>query len=247
MKTFSMTDVGRRRETNQDYMFTSENAVGNLPNLFLVADGMGGHAAGDYASQFTIDKIVAHIEQSKEKEPVALLEKAVAYANHLLIEEANADAKKAGMGTTIVGATFQEDKLYVANVGDSRLYVVNQEKIVQITRDHSLVEEMVRMGEMDKEDAKGHPDKNIITRAIGVSAEVSVDFFETEVSEGDTVLLCSDGLTNMIDDKDIKQIILGQRDIVEKAERLVQTANEKGGSDNITVVLIEPFSDEVRE
>lgn len=247
MKTFSMTDIGRRRETNQDYMFTSENAVGNLPNLFLVADGMGGHAAGDYASRFTVDKIVEHITQSDEREPVALLKKAVAYANHLLLEEANADAKKAGMGTTIVGATCMNDKLYVANVGDSRLYIINQEKIVQITRDHSLVEEMVRMGEMDKEDAKEHPDKNIITRAIGVGAEVSVDFFETQVAKGDTILLCSDGLTNMIDDKDIKQIVLGQRDIVEKAERLIQTANENGGRDNITVVLIEPFSDDARE
>lgn len=247
MKTFSMTDIGRKRETNQDYMFTSENAVGNLPNLFLVADGMGGHAAGDYASRFTVDKIVAHITQSVEREPVALLEKAVAYANRLLLEEAHADEKKAGMGTTIVGATCVDDKLYVANVGDSRLYIINQEKIVQITRDHSLVEEMVRMGEMDKEDAKEHPDKNIITRAIGVGAEVSVDFFETQVTKGDTILLCSDGLTNMIDDKDIKQIVLGQRDIVEKAERLVQTANENGGKDNITVVLIEPFSDDARE
>lgn len=247
MKTFSMTDIGRRRETNQDYMFTSENAVGNLPNLFLVADGMGGHAAGDYASRFTVEKIVEHIKQSKDEEPVALLEKAVAYANRLLLEEANADAKKAGMGTTLVGATCMDDKLYVANIGDSRLYVINQEKIIQITRDHSLVEEMVRMGEMDKEDAREHPDKNIITRAIGVGAEVLVDFFEVKVSQGDTILLCSDGLTNMIEDKDIKQIVLGQRDIVEKAERLVQTANENGGRDNITVVLMEPFSNEVRE
>lgn len=103
------------------------------------------------------------------------------------------------------------------------------------------------MGEMDKEDAREHPDKNIITRAIGVGTEVSVDFFEVKVSQGDTILLCSDGLTNMLEDKDIKQIVLGQRDIVEKAERLIQTANENGGRDNITVVLIEPFSNEVRE
>lgn len=242
MKTFSMTDIGRRRDTNQDYMFTSERTVGNLPNLFLVADGMGGHAAGDYASRFTINQIVEYITQSKEQKPVALLEKAISRANRLLLEEANADEKKAGMGTTIVGATCQKDKLYVANVGDSRLYVVNQEKIIQITRDHSLVEEMVRMGGMDKEDAREHPDKNIITRAIGVGAEVVVDFFETNISEGDVILMCSDGLTNMIDDEDIRQIILGQRDIAEKAERLVQTANENGGQDNITVVLIEPFS-----
>ena len=246
MKTFSMTDIGRRREMNQDYMFTSETAVGNLPNLFLVADGMGGHAAGDYASRFTIEKIVEYIRQSDEREPVAVLDKAVAYANSLLIREASADEKKAGMGTTIVATTCQGNKLYTANVGDSRLYVVNQDNIAQITRDHSLVEEMVRMGEMDKEDAREHPDKNIITRAIGVNDKVAIDFFETRVSQGDTILMCSDGLTNMIEDADIKRIILGQRDIVEKAEKLVETANKNGGRDNITVVLIEPFSDEVR-
>ena len=238
MKTFSMTHVGQRRETNQDYMYTSETSVGRLPDLFLVADGMGGHAAGDYASRFTVEKIVEYVTESEESEPVTVLGEAVRYANEHLLAEANADASKAGMGTTIVAAVVVGDKLYTANVGDSRLYVINQERITQITRDHSLVEEMVRLGEMDKEDAKVHPDKNIITRAIGVLPEVLVP--------GDTVLLCSDGLTNMVDDTDIKRIVLGQRDIVEKTQRLIDAANENGGKDNITVVLIEPFSDETR-
>lgn len=247
MKTFSMTHIGQRRETNQDYMFTSETAVGNLPNLFLVADGMGGHAAGDYASRFTVEKIVEYIGASGQREPVAVIKEAVMYANRLLMEVAYSDVSKAGMGTTIVAAVCEGDRLYTANVGDSRLYVINHERITQITRDHSLVEEMVRMGEMDRADAKVHPDKNIITRAIGVLPEVSVDFFETCLEPGDTILMCSDGLTNMVEDADIKRIVLGQRDIVEKAETLVSTANQNGGSDNITVVLIEPFSDEVRE
>jgi serine/threonine protein phosphatase PrpC len=151
------------------------------------------------------------------------------------------------MGTTVVAATVIGDHLHVANVGDSRLYLINHEAIRQITRDHSLVEEMVRLGEMDKADAKDHPDKNIITRAVGVVPELSVDFFEVELKPGDTVLMCSDGLTNMIEDEEIKKIVLGQRDIVEKAEKLIDTANENGGKDNITVVLIEPFSDEVKE
>jgi protein phosphatase len=122
---------------------------------------------------------------------------------------------------------------------------VNQ-KIQQITRDHSLVEEMVRMGEMDKEVAKDHPDKNIITRAIGAIPEVSIDFFEIDVEEGDHILMCSDGLTNMIEDEEIRSIIMGQRDIAEQAEKLVETANRNGGKDNITVIVIEPFSDEVK-
>lgn len=247
MKTFSMTDVGRRRDANQDYMYTSETAVGNLPNLFLVADGMGGHAAGDYASRFTVEKITESVGCSELTEPVAVMKQAIAYANGLLLEEARADVEKQGMGTTLVAATVVDGRLYASNVGDSRLYVVNQEKITQITRDHSLVEEMVRLGEMDKEDAKDHPDKNIITRAVGVLPEVSADFFELELEPGDMILMCSDGLTNMVRDEEIRQIILGQRDIVEKAEKLVETANRNGGRDNITVVLIEPFSDEVKE
>ncbi len=241
MKTFSMTHIGRRREMNQDYLFTSETAVGNLPNLFLVADGMGGHAAGDYASRFTVEKMVEHIRGSAEREPVMLMKEAALLANRLLAAAAYKDPDKMGMGTTIVAASVVEDRLYTANVGDSRLYVIHRERIVQVTRDHSLVEEMVRLGEMDREEAKDHPDKNIITRAIGVMPEVSVDFFETKLDAGDHILICTDGLTNMVEDKEIKRIVLSQRDIVEKVEKLVETANENGGRDNITVVLIEPF------
>lgn len=247
MKTFSMTHIGRLRETNQDYMYTSETAVGNLSNLFLVADGMGGHAAGDYASRFTVEKILEQAKRSTQTGPVTVMREAVIYANRLLIEEANADEMKAGMGTTIVAAVCEGESLYTANVGDSRLYIINHEKITQITRDHSLVEEMVRLGELDKADAKVHERKNIITRAVGVSDEIAVDFFETRLVPGDTILMCSDGLSNMVEDADIKRIVLGQRDLVEKAETLVRSANENGGSDNITVVLIEPFSEDGKE
>ncbi len=247
MKTFSMTDIGRRREMNQDYMYTSETTVGKLPNLFLVADGMGGHKAGEYASRFTVESITASISDSKQDGTVAILRDAITETNRRLNEEAVHDPSKTGMGTTIVAATITDRMLHVANVGDSRLYVIDRNAIRQITRDHSLVEEMVRLGEMDKADAKVHPDKNIITRAIGVMPDVFVDFFEVELKQGDQILICSDGLTNMIDDEDIKRIVLSQRDIVEKAEKLIETANENGGRDNITVVLIEPFSDEVKE
>ncbi len=247
MKTFSMTDVGIRRESNQDYMYTSETAVGNLPNLFLLADGMGGHAAGDYASRFTVEKVAELVGKSTFTEPVAILKQAISEANALLLAEADKDVSRQGMGTTLVTATIIDDRMYVSNVGDSRLYLVSDDKMIQVTRDHSLVEEMVRLGEMDKEDAKVHPDKNIITRAVGVLPEVFADFFEVELEPGDMILMCSDGLTNMVRDEEIRQIILGQRDIVEKAEKLVETANKNGGRDNITVVLIEPFSDEVKE
>lgn len=237
-----MTDVGRRREMNQDYMFTSETAVGKLPNLFIVADGMGGHKAGEYASKFTVDTMVDIIRNAEKEEPVAAIKQAVTEANRLLIKEAEADESKAGMGTTVVAATLMDKTLYAANVGDSRLYVLNQDTITQITRDHSLIEEMIRLGEMDKADAKDHPDKNIITRAVGVSPELAIDFFEIEINNGDIILLCTDGLTNMIEDEDIRRIVLSQRDIVERTEKLIETANENGGRDNITVVLLEPFA-----
>jgi protein phosphatase len=244
MKTFSITDIGQRREMNQDYVFSSEKPVGNLPNLFLVADGMGGHNAGDYASRYTVETIVDVVSNSDETEPVSLLEEAIQTANRSLLARAKEDMDRRGMGTTIVALTILGNRLCIANVGDSRLYVVNQ-KIHQITRDHSLVEEMVRLGEMDKEVAKDHPDKNIITRAIGALPEVLVDFFEVEIEEGDTVLMCSDGLTNMVEDEEIRNIVMGQRDTVEKAEKLVATANQNGGKDNITVIVIEPFGNEV--
>lgn len=241
MKTFSRTDVGKRRETNQDYMYTSETAVGNLPNLFLVADGMGGHKAGDYASRFTVEQIVKYAGKSDRKEPVAILKEAIREANYLLFEEASADSQKEDMGTTIVAAAIEKEQLYTANVGDSRLYIINCGEITQVTRDHSLVQEMVRLGEMDKEDAKEHPDKNIITRAIGVMPEVTIDFFETSLKPGDIILMCSDGLTNMVEDEQIRRIVLSQRDIAEMAEKLVEAANKNGGKDNITVVLIDPL------
>lgn len=243
MKTFSMTDVGRRREMNQDYMFTSETAVGKLPNLFVVADGMGGHKAGEYASKFTVDTMVEFIKNTESEEPVAAIRQALKEANRLLLKEAQADDSKAGMGTTVVAATLLDKTLYAANVGDSRLYVLNRDAITQITRDHSLIEEMIRLGEMDKAEAKDHPDKNIITRAVGVAAELAIDFFEIEIDSGDMVLLCTDGLTNMVEDEDIRRIVLSQRDIVERTEKLIETANQNGGRDNITVVLLEPFSE----
>ena len=239
MKTFSMTDVGRRREINQDYMYTSEAAVGSLPNLFLVADGMGGHAAGDYASRFAVEKIVDYILNAAKSEPILVLGEAIREANYLLYQEADKDSEKKDMGTTIVAAVVSGSQLYTANVGDSRHYVINHEGITQITRDHSLVQEMVRMGEMKMEDAKEHPDKNIITRAVGVMPEVAVDFFETSLGAGDLVLLCTDGLTNMVEDEEIRRIVLEQRDMVEMAEKLIEKANENGGRDNITAVLID--------
>lgn len=242
LKTFSLTDIGKKRKLNQDYVYTSERPVGNLPNVFIVADGMGGHNAGDYASKYTVETIVKEIEASFEVNPEKILQKAIDTANERIIKLANENESLSGMGTTVVAATCMGRFLRVANVGDSRLYVVG-EKITQITRDHSLVEEMVRMGGIDRETARNHPDKNIITRAIGAADTVDIDFFNVELKPGEIVLMCSDGLTNMLEDEEIRMILNGQRDIVEKAEELVKAANNNGGKDNIAVVLIEPFAE----
>ncbi|MCI5828295.1 MAG: Stp1/IreP family PP2C-type Ser/Thr phosphatase [Lachnospiraceae bacterium] len=238
MKTFSLTDVGRVRESNQDYVYTSESPVGNLPNLFIVADGMGGHNAGDFASKYTVEQIVSYIEKAPMTNPVDLIRGAVTKANASLMAQAKSDTSLSGMGTTVVIATIVDDCMYVANVGDSRLYLLRDE-LTQITRDHSLVQEMVRMGEMDASEAKSHPDKNIITRAVGAFEDLAIDFFEEHVEPGDVILMCTDGLSNMVDDTDIRQMIQTGRDVVEKVQRLVEAANRGGGKDNITVAVIQ--------
>lgn len=242
LKTFSITDIGKKRKLNQDYVYTSERPVGNLPNLFIVADGMGGHNAGDYASKFTVETIVEEIKTAEEKNPEEILKRAIETANGKVLQMAGENPELEGMGTTVVAATCIGEELHVANVGDSRLYVIG-EKITQVTRDHSLVEEMIRMGGIDRQSARNHPDKNIITRAIGAEDYIDIDFFQVSLSKGDIVLMCSDGLTNMLEDEEIRMILNGQRDIVEKAEQLVKAANNNGGKDNITVVLIEPFAE----
>ena len=244
MKTFSMTDIGRKREINQDYVFATDETIGNLPNLLVVADGMGGHRAGDFASRFTVEVLAEEVQNSKETHPEQILGNAIQTANERLMEEAAKDSRLEGMGTTLVAATILDHVLYFANVGDSRLYLINKE-IRQLSKDHSMVEEMVRLGGLTEEEAKHHPDKNIITRAMGVKDRVEPDFFEYRLKGGDTILMCSDGLTNMVDDDEIFQIVKSARDIVEAVETLIQRANENGGSDNIGIVLAQPYADEV--
>lgn len=240
MKTFSVTDAGVVREVNQDYYFSSDTAVGNLPNLFIVADGMGGHKAGDYASRYTIERVVASVSRNTGEEPIAIMKEAINKANELLVAESREDESKSGMGTTLVIGTIIGNKLFVANIGDSRLYVVGQ-NMRQITRDHSLVDEMVRLGEINADEARVHPDKNIITRAVGTSDHVEADFFEVEITVDDTILLCTDGLTNMVRDDEILDIIKKYDNAQAATMQLVKEANANGGRDNITVMIIKPF------
>lgn len=245
LRSYALTDIGQKRQLNQDFIYRSEIPVGNLPNVFIVADGMGGHNAGDYASRLAVETVVEEISTSFEKNPVKILNNAIERANEMLRKRAREDRALSGMGTTIVAATCIGKYLEVANVGDSRLYVISDE-IRQITQDHSLVEEMVRMGGLDKETARNHPDKNIITRAVGARRDVEVDFFDVELQTGDMVLLCSDGLTNMVDDEMICRILKGDGNLEDRVEELTRTANQNGGKDNISVIVIELSADEVK-
>ena len=223
MRTFSITDVGMVRQVNQDYVYATDRPLGILRNLFVVADGMGGHQAGDYASKYTVEVLKRELERSEGEDIERVLVGAIKTANREIIKEASRDAHLKGMGTTIVAATIVNQMMYFANVGDSRLYLINQ----------------------GIEEAKHHPDKNIITRAIGAKADVDVDFYEHRLKRGDIILMCTDGLSNMVEDEELFHIVQGGRDIVEAAQSLVEAAKENGGTDNIGVVLVEPFADEV--
>ncbi len=246
LRTFAVTDIGMKRQLNQDAVFTLEKPVGNLPNLFVVADGMGGHKAGDYASKCALETICETVRGSFEKNPALLLRRAIEAANQRVWKLSRADEDLAGMGTTVVAATCLGRYLQVANVGDSRLYVIDRGswEIRQITQDHSLVAEMVRMGGIDQKTARRHPDKNIITRAVGAGESVEIDFFSVELGPEDLVLMCSDGLTNMLEDDEICGMLQGQGSLGRKAVALVEAANDRGGKDNISVILIDPFAEE---
>lgn len=238
MNTFSITDTGRIRTSNQDCVFCEENAVGSFPNLFLVADGMGGHQAGDMASRICVEEVVRQIQATDRKTPVSVLEQAISVANQKIYQTAIQDKALEGMGTTLVGTMIEGNTAYIVNIGDSRLYQL-RDTLRQITVDHSLVEEMVQSGEIQKNEMRTHPNKNIITRALGTDTAVRPDCFEIEVQEGDVLLLCSDGLSNMLEDNQIENIVReNAEDLKQAGESLVRQANDAGGKDNISVILI---------
>jgi protein phosphatase len=239
MKARAATDVGLERNINQDYIYSSLAGIGCLPNLFIIADGMGGHKAGDMASRYTVETFVSLIQQSSGKNPISIINDAVTAVNQKLLEKASESEDFAGMGTTLVVAAVFDQVLKVANVGDSRLYVIGND-ITQVTRDHSLVEEMVSMGKIDRDQARTHEKKNIITRAIGGYDTVEAEIFSVDLKPGNQILMCSDGLSNMLEDSEILQIVKSSSDLDDAVNNLIKAANENGGKDNISVIIIEP-------
>ena len=222
---------------NQDYVFATDSPIGGLDNLYIVADGMGGHNAGEYASAFSVEELKDLVVELGQAEIEIILHRALQEVNRRLRTVAASDSRYYGMGTTIVIATVRGGILYVANVGDSRLYL-KKNRLRQITVDHSLVEEMVLAGTLDQKKARTHPDKNVITRAIGAEDTLEIDFFREKVSEGNIVLMCSDGLTNMVEDSEIEEILGSSRSLEDAGGKLLEKANENGGSDNISVLLV---------
>lgn len=252
--TFKATsDVGRKRSANEDSFFVDPEL-----NLFVVADGMGGHAAGEVASKIAVDSIqefVRFTNNDKEitwpyeyDESLSLAGnriKTAIQSAHAKVLEATAQKKEfQGMATTVVSILMADGKALIAHVGDSRAYLVRDEKLIQLTSDHSWVNEQLRTGAITSQQARSHPYRNIVTRALGGPNPVEVDVTEEEMQDGDTILLCSDGLNTMISDDDILDIVSRNgKDLDKACEELISAANQNGGEDNITAVLVQFHSE----
>ena len=234
------TDVGRKRKVNQD-SYRLEPTY----NLYIVADGMGGHAGGETASRIAVETIAGSISNDRNSGvaigPQDLLIGSIHRANSAVFQEANKTKELTGMGTTVVAMLFDSTKLYVGHVGDSRVYLWRPGLIWQLTKDHSLVNEKLKAGLITREQARGDKAKNVITRSVGFESSVLVDTYQKETSPGDVYLACSDGLSGMLPDDQIKTLLdqaLGNGGDLEAAcKLLIQHANENGGDDNISVIL----------
>lgn len=244
---YGLTDVGHKRATNEDSYLINDEL-----KLYMIADGMGGHSGGEFASKMavaTIEEVIKGINEDPEATVISgvnteeadygdRLRYAIGMASSRIFDRALYDASLKGMGTTTVAAICHDGFVYVANVGDSRAYLFHANKMSQITIDHSLVSEQLQAGYITKQDMRKHKLRNIITRSVGYQEEVEIDLQKIEVHMGDKILLCSDGLTNMVEDEDIEKTIL-ENPSREACRKLIEQANAGGGEDNVTVLLLE--------
>lgn len=241
VKTVYYSDKGKVRQLNEDSAGVFVNGHGDY--LAVVADGMGGHRAGDVASQLTISFLDERWGQTEKfhtaDEAENWLRSTIADVNREVFTYAQSHSDCEGMGTTLVGAICTSLFATVVNVGDSRGYILNENGFHQLTEDHTLVNELVRSGEITKEDAEHHPRKNVILRAIGTEATISMDIKTIMFEEEDVLLLCSDGLSNKVSEREMQRILVEDHPLSDKGEALVDRANEYGGEDNITVVIVE--------
>ncbi|MCL2372680.1 MAG: Stp1/IreP family PP2C-type Ser/Thr phosphatase [Defluviitaleaceae bacterium] len=245
MYVAGITDVGVVREQNQDMIFYKNGWVGPLPNLFVVADGMGGHNAGDVASSRAVEAFCQYIEGYS----IAQLVQPTDYLDLLVTaaQKANADVYNAsstnpalhGMGTTFTACVIEGGRAFTVHVGDSRLYKIDSDKITQLTRDHTFVEAMIQAGQLTEEEAKNHPKRHMLTQVLGTKPTVEMDGHVFELAGVESLLLCSDGLSNMIDDEGLKAIIKRDGIVDHRTMTLLDEANARGGTDNISVILID--------
>lgn len=237
MNFYGSSNTGRVRGNNEDFFHTS---TGEKYSLFIVADGMGGESAGEVASALAVSSISNFIKENFDAfdDIPLLLHKSIAEANSVVYQTAKSKDIYENMGTTVVMALLTGNKIFVANVGDSRCYIQNQDGIKQVSIDHSYVQEMVDKGFLTEEEAKHHPDKNLITRAIGTEKFIRSDVFCLSASAGERILLTSDGLTNMLENSDISQILMSSDDTKIIVDKLISEANFAGGKDNITAIVV---------
>ncbi len=239
MKVSHATDVGKAREINEDSYYVDEEV-----GLFIVADGMGGHQAGEVASEVAVKTISSTIKEAISQNPKGnqvpkVIEKAIAKANEEIYTRSIGNPDLNGMGTTIVLALCQKNKVYIAHVGDSRAYMIQNNTIKQLTQDHSAVANLIKRGEITARQARIHPQRHIITRALGTSEDVEIDISSYPWQKGEYFILCSDGLTDMLEDEEIKDVVSSHEgSSYDKCRELINLANERGGQDNVTVILV---------
>ena len=241
MHAWGITEPGMVRTQNQD--FYSILKLSRDQMLVIVCDGMGGARSGNIASKMAADVFTGEVRRTvkssmKQDKIDNMLNTALELANKAVFEQSQMSEEYRGMGTTLVAAFFQKDKVTVANVGDSRAYLFNNDGVHNITTDHSLVEMMVQRGEITREAAKLHPGKNLITRAVGTEAEVACDLFHHQLSKGDCVLLCSDGLSNLLSDQEMLFEVIHGVNKSDCCQRLMNIANYRGSPDNVTIALV---------
>lgn len=248
---FAITDTGIKRNNNEDSIFVDEHSA-----LFIVADGMGGHSSGEIASQMAVEEMATFFNNPNLNEESTWpypyddnlsfkgnkLKTAIAVANEKIQDYAESHFESRGMGTTVVALHKDKEKIFLAHVGDSRCYLLRDGKLILLTSDHSWVNEQVKLGILDEKDAQHHPFRNVITRALGTKAEALAEVTETSCKRGDLYLLCSDGLNSMVDDDSILRILSMSQSLEEIGKELVKKANEMGGEDNISIILIKVTS-----
>ena len=240
MEVYFQSDIGKRRKSNQDYTATFTNQKNQL--LALLADGMGGHQAGDIASRQAVEEIGIAWEATTiddSEKAVQWFLQHIQQTNQRIFEKGQSQPTLSGMGTTLEVVTILDNHLALAHVGDSRIYLFREQRLIALTEDHSLVNALLKSGEITQEMAQNHPRKNIITRSLGMPGSLEVDVAIHKIQDHDQLLLCSDGLTNMVSEPKIAQILLEAASLQDASQRLIEEANAKGGLDNITVLLID--------